>query len=432
MGLDLTAFDAVLKDDYRPVIISLLNKKTRLLDLFTKNTDVDQSDGRQKVYPIHTGRNEGVGSVSEGNNVPTAGNEETGQVKVPYKYTYGRIQLTAQTIKASKTSKGAFKSAMKLEMNNMVTNLAKLRNRQLWGHGVGILARVDGQQTTATTVNLKSPLGYTGTVNGCRFLRKNMWIAFITTGTLTSKTDSDIQCVKKVSSISSDGKTVTLTAATGVTLEDGDFVVLAPAGGDTTVQSSVNKEPMGLTGIVDDGTYLGTLHNIARATYDQYNSSVISLNGSFSIDALQRGYDLADEKAGGEISHLLAHHSVRREYLKQLQLIKRYTNEMAMKPDGGFKGGGISTDIEFSEKPMIAERMAPYGTIFGIDKSDCVRFVNCEGEWADDDGSVLGRVLNVDSYEGRFRIFENYHNDRPDKCFRIDGVTATVDVTPVE
>ena len=141
MGLDLTAFDAVLKDDYRPVIISLLNKKTRLLDLFTKNTDVDQSDGRQKVYPIHTGRNEGVGSVSEGNNVPTAGNEETGQVKVPYKYTYGRIQLTAQTIKASKTSKGAFKSAMKLEMNNMVTNLAKLRNRQLWGHGVGILAR---------------------------------------------------------------------------------------------------------------------------------------------------------------------------------------------------------------------------------------------------------------------------------------------------
>ena len=58
MPLDLAAYDAALKDDYRPVVISLLNKQTKLLDLFTKNDDTSlAADGRQVLYPIHTGRN---------------------------------------------------------------------------------------------------------------------------------------------------------------------------------------------------------------------------------------------------------------------------------------------------------------------------------------------------------------------------------------
>lgn len=430
MGLDLTAFNPVLKDDYRPIIISLLNQDAPVLGMFTKDADIDQSDGRQKVYPAHLERNQGVGSVSESGNLPIAGNQGTAQVQVPYRWTYGRIQLTAQTIKASKTNKGAFKRAMTLEMDNLINDMKRLRNRQLWGWGVGMLARVDGQQTTSTTITLKDPLGIPGSINGCRYIQKNMWIAFVRNATPTSATDADIQAVKKVSSVNADGTIVTLTAATGATLNDNDFVVLAPAGSDNTAECSVNKEPMGLLGLDDDGTYLTTLHNISRSTYEQYKSSVISLNGDFSLDVMQRAADLAAEKSGGRITNILSHYSVRREYEKKLVLIKRYVEKGAGSPDLGFEKQGDG--LEWSGETWKADRMAPYGMIFGIDKSPLVRFVNCEGEWADEDGTVLMRTSNKDIYEGRFRIFENFQNDRPDRSFRIDGVNATVDVTPVE
>ena len=432
MPLDLTAYDSMFKDFYGPKVISLINKKTKLQESFTKNGDSDMSDGRQVMYPIHTARNVGAGAVGENKILPVAGNQVTATVKIGYKYNYGRIQLTMQTIKASKTNKGAFKKSLEFEMKGLINDLARQRNRQLWGFGVGILARVNGEQTTSATINIKDPYGVDGTVGAGRLLQVDDVVVFVRSATPTTATDSDIvgsTTTSVVSSVDLTAGTVTFDAVTGATLNDDDMIILAP--GATTGESSLNREVMGLLGIVDDGTYVGTLFNIVRSTTTQYKSTVIAHNSDLTFRVLQRAEDAADEK-GGAINQWWSHHSVRAEYIAALVVGKRFVGDQNMKPDAGIAGAGLTKDVAFNEHPWKVDRMCPYGMIFGLDTSNNVRYVNQEGQWAEDDGSVLGRVLNKDVYEGRYRIFDNFHNERPDSCVRIDGVNATVDVIAAE
>lgn len=433
--LDLSAFDPVLKDFYGPALVSLINKDVKLLKLFTKDGDVSMAaDGRQVVYPVHVSRNTGAGAIGENKTLPAAGNQGYALLKASYRYNYGRLQLTAQTIKASKTNKGAFKQAMTAEMEGIKDDVARQRNRQLFGFGTGILCRVSGNQASGTTITVKDPYGVAGTVNPARLIQVGDYIAFVRNATPANATDSDIvgsSNIVTVSSISSDGTQITFSSATGATLNDNDMLILSPA--NTSGESSVNKEPMGLLGIVDDGTYLTTLHNISRTTYPQFKSFVLALNGDLTFDALQRGDDAADEKGGGGVTHLVSHHSVRRVYINQTIVNKRFVGDQNMKPDAGWAGAALKMDdVTFNEHPWLSERMCPYGTIFGISAPTNKRFVNCEGEWADDSGSSILFSTTKDIYEARFRIFDQFHNDRPDRCFRIDGVNASVDAVLAE
>lgn len=445
MALDLSALDAALKTFYGPELIKMINNKTKTLDLFTKNSDASlRVDGRNVVYPIHVGRNPAVGAVGENKTLPVAQNQVTTSVTVPFKYNYGRIQLSTQAIKQSMTSKGAFIKAMELETKNVVLDLARDRNRQLYGNGVGTLCLVSGSNAAGLTINIKSPGGVTypgGVSTGAgRLLLPNQWVAFVRSATPTSASDSDIVATATVrqitaTGISSDGTSVTFSATTGATLNDGDLIINAP--GATATECAVNRECMGLLGLVDDGTYLTTLFGVSRTTYPQYKSTVIGVNGNLSLDVIQRGIDLQDEK-GGDLSNtvFLCHHSVRREYLNLLQAPRRYTGDQVNSPDGGFKGGAIGNDskgeITYAEQPWKVERMAPLGMLFNVDKSFLSRYIVTEGEWADEDGAILNRILNVDAYEARYRVFDNFASDRPDTCVRWDGIASTYDYTPVE
>ena len=89
-------------------------------------------------------------------------------------------------------------------------------------------------------------------------------------------------------------------------------------------------------------------------------------------------------------------------------------------------------DITYGDVPWIVDKDCHVGMLFGIDKSYNTRYVETEGEWADDDGTILLRLLDVDAYEARYRIFENYANDRPAASFRLDGITATVVTVAIE
>jgi hypothetical protein len=184
MPLDLSAYDPVLKDFYGPKVPSLINSRVKTLKLFTENSDASLvSEGRQVTYPVHLSRNTGAGAVGENKTLPVAGNQGTAQLKASFKYNYGRIQLTTQTIKASKTNRGAFKKAMEFEMKGMVKDLSRQRNRQMFGWGVGIMARVSGQQASAATINIKDPMGVAGAINPGRYLQVGDVVVFIRNAT---------------------------------------------------------------------------------------------------------------------------------------------------------------------------------------------------------------------------------------------------------
>jgi hypothetical protein len=193
--------------------------------------------------------------------------------------------------------------------------------------------------------------------------------------------------------------------------------------------TSFNKEAMGLGGLVDDGTNVATLHNVNRTSYPIYASTVVASVGALSADVLQRGCDVADERGGGEISDLLMHQSVRRAYIALTDGERRYIGADLSSPDAGTRAAKQGR-MTFGGIPIMVDKYAPYGTIFGLDRSGLKRYEAIAGEWAQDDGNILkqigtGSTLR-DSYEAFYRKWFNLHNDFPARSFRLDGVTASL------
>lgn len=428
-----------LKEDYGPGLVEELNNASPTLKLFeSKDTDGLDVGGKYCAYPLHFSRNVGTGSAGENETLPVAGNQAYADVNAYYKYVYGRFSVSRPALKASIGKKAAFVNIMDQGMKGLVRDLSRDRNRMMWGFGSGVLARVNGQQTTSATLNIRDAGGAVyndsnGTPIGAgRYFLKGQRIIFIRPlTTLAAAANADIvssATVMTVSSISSDLNTLTLAAVTGITLNDGDYIVGAP--GNVATEASINKDPMGLLGIVDDGSFLTTLHNISRTTYPEFKGVVRTLNGDFDLDYLQRAEDLCHESGvltDDDDMVLISHFSVQREYKKQLMLVKRYVNDFSMNPDAGFK-----KKLSWNEHPWTVDRMAPYGMLFGISPKNNKRFNNGgEGGWVDDDGTTILRVADKDSFEARWAIYQNFINDTPNSCFRVEKINTSVDVAKV-
>src|SRR5262245_1916282 len=325
-GVDTSTFENVLKVVYGPGIAELIDTKTRALDMFQEGDGADWR-GKYVEYPVVVGRSEGAGWAVEGGQLPTAGAEKTTPQRINVKYMYGRITLSAQVLKAAEGNRASFASAMDREMKGVIKTMAAERGRAILHDGRGVLCLVNGT-ATSTTQTLDAPGGVTGATNGARFLRPGMIVATVnaTTGALVASTTA------KVVSVSSDGTQVTLD--TSVTWTDNNFVVKALTSSPSDVTNTgFQKEIMGLLGLIDDGTYVSTLHNVNRTLYPLFSSKVITSVGALSSDVLQRGIDVADEIGSGEISDLMMHHSVRRAYIAMTDADRRYQGADLSRPD---------------------------------------------------------------------------------------------------
>lgn len=418
-ALDTTTagFDAALKDVYQGPIRYQLNKETRLLDLFTKG-DVSQYEweGRQMVLSLQKGRNAGVKATAEGGLLPTAGHQSYANLKIPMAFIEGRIELTAQVMKASRSDKGSFARAMETEQKGLVNDIARQRNRMLAGFGQGTLATI-ASGTTSATQQLANPGGVSGTTNVTRFVKANTVVA------ITDVTGATVRGIFTVSSVSEPN--VTLSGS--VTTTTGDLVSLGATDG-TSNQSSFNLEPMGVLGIVDSTTYTSTIFTLDRsqAANAFFRSNILSNVGALSPDLLQRGIDNAEEVSGQVVNQFIAHPSVRREVLKLTDADRRYTMQYLMKPDAGTAAGGFKTDLTFNQIPIKIDKDFAYGTLVAVNTDHLFWVPETEGEWADEDGNILFRVQNKDNFEARYRLFENFFSDQGNAHLRLDGVTATV------
>jgi len=150
---------------------------------------------------------------------------------------------------------------------------------------------------------------------------------------------------------------------------------------------------------------------------------------------LQRGIDLADQRGDGDIDTLVMHHSVRRAYIAMTDDARRYISGDLSRPDAGTVAAKKGK-LTFGGIDIMEEKYAPYGTVFGLDSSTCSRYVEVAGEWMDEDGAVLARVGSgttaEDSFEAVYRVWQNFHIEKPNTCFRLDGVTATVVVAHID
>jgi len=140
---------------------------------------------------------------------------------------------------------------------------------------------------------------------------------------------------------------------------------------------------------------------------------------------VQQHFDIADQKGDGEIDAMACHHAVRRAYLTLLEADRRYTGSDLASPDGGTKAAKRGQYVTFAGKSMIEDKYAPYDMLFGVCKADMKRYVQIDGEWAEESGAILRQVTGKDTWTAFYRLWENYHCSRPNTNFRMSGITTS-------
>ena len=429
-GQTVSSFSAALKNVYLPGIREELNEKTNLLDLFTEG-DLTQYEwqGSALILALHSSRNySGVMYVAEGGALPTAGSQGIVNLTIPIAHLKGRIQLSYEVMRASRSDKGSFVRAMDLEQKGLVNDVARQRNRALAGFGSEILAVVT-VSTLGTVITVNNPGGVSGTTNPVRFIKPGMVLvqqaasggAVVSVGTVVSVSGSLVTMNAAVSSTATNVLTLGTTSlsATGAGSYGGNS---GSAGSDASDIAS-----QGVLGLVDNGTFVATIFGLSRTANAFFNSTVLTNVGTINTDILQRGVDNCEELSGQMIDKFVCHSSVRREISKLTEADRRYAADS--KPqnfDAGTLAGANKKDLTYNGWSFRTDKDFAYGYLAGINTSHMLWFPETKGEWAEDDGTILLRVANIDAYEARFRISENFGTDQANSHCLWSGITVNV------
>lgn len=429
MPQNLTNFDAMLKEFYpKDVVLDLVKQKAPFYFEFQKSKRVS-ADGRRVIQPIHSSRNVGVSALGEGGLLPTAGSQGYVDLTIPYRYVYGRVDISGPVMKQTRTSQGAFDDVMDQEIECAIKDGGRDLSRQIQGFGNGQLCVLTGTSASATQATANGQgVGDNDDIPS-RFLAANMIVAGITPSTAAW------EFVRTVSSVNAALTNVVFTAT--VTPAEANTIIVrqGSASGTALADTGYNREIMGLLGMVDDGTYVTSYFSLTRSSTSGLNSQRLDLAaGNLSLDIMHRAFHAVDQRGDGKIGMLLANQVTAREYYGLLQVMKRYVDARALSPDGGLKrrSDNQGYDIEFNQVPLREDRDVPMGILYGLDMDSFRRYSVTEGEWADDDGRILLRNSTTDSYEGRLRVlFGNAACLAPNRNFVISSIKLNTGIDTI-
>jgi hypothetical protein len=433
MGADTQALDGIYKEFYEDYVSEGVNNKNPLKDLF-KPQEIEYG-GREVVWNAHVGRNPGVMATGEGSALPAAGNQKSIQARATAKKIIGRVELTPEAIADSTKSEYAFVSARKDEMNRLIDDFARRNEHYLVGTGTGVLGLVNEVTPTGnTTLIMDSPGGIANTNFGNRFVQPGMVVALVNPATGALRASS----AKTVTACAASGANITISAAPS-NGADNDYVVQAANESVTDIlDTSFQQAPMGIMGLIDDGTYVTNYFGIDRTLYPNYAAYVKASTGAFSTDVIQQSADVVDQKLNGKTTRMLMEHSTRRLLIQATDADRRYIGAQLMRPDSGtaaMKQG----DLTLGEIPVTVIRDFPLDVIMGLDEEgmDAVQYVSEKGKWVDEDGSILTRQGSGSSATHKFEAwyYQRFQNvvRNPGLCWRNDGITGqTVIVTRAE
>lgn len=429
-SVDTQSIDAILKESYEDYIAEGVNNKNPLSDLF-KDEQLPYG-GREKVWDAHVGRNPGVMATGERSAIPAAGGQKHINARATAKKIIGRCEFTPEALADSMRSEDAFVSARKDEMNRLIDDFAHREEHYLVGDGRGVLCLVDdASPTTGTTLSLDAPGGITNDNFGNRFIQPGMVIALVNPATGQLRASSAVT----VTACAANGASVTISAAPTNGADDDYVVQAASTSTADIVDTSFNAAPMGIMGLVDDGTYVNNYFGIDRSIYVNFASYVKAATGPFSVDVIQQSADVVDQKLNGKTNLMIMHHTTRRLYIQATDADRRYMGATALRPDAG-TAAIQQGDLTLGEVPIKTIRDFALDAIIGLDTEnmDAVRYVSESGKWVDEDGSILVRQGFGSTAVHQFEAWYYRRYQRvvrmPGVCWRNDAITGgTVVVT---
>lgn len=433
VGADSTAIFGLYKDVFEEGVAEGVNNANPLSDIF-KPEKVDYKGGKGHTFTAHVGRNPSPMFVAEDGAFAGAGAQRHVNGNVQVRKMMARIRLTQESMDDSVSSEAAWKSAKKDEMTRIIDDIAKREEFSLSCDGRGILAAV-AAGSSGTTFNVKNPGNIANASFGNRFIQPGMYLAAI------NPADGSIRSlIVKVVSTNDSGADITTDTAFSV-WQTNDYIVQAANASVTDVlDTSYEHAYWGLPALIDDGTNRANYYEVQRSLVPLYKSYVVSSAGALATDAMQRTSDVLYQKLNGNVTRLLMHPSVRREFLKLTEADRRYAalaNSLDRTNPGTKSFGDPAGDSEMGTVPVTPIRTLGLDQVYFLDEKRMAgkQYVAEPGRFVDEDGSILVRDGVGDNARHAFEAWwfarkQNFLGN-PAVCARWDGVTGqTLVVVP--
>lgn len=383
-ALNMAAAQEALKLFYLPGLREQLNNANPVLAVLERDTE--SVLGGEIVMALRYGRQGGVGNRADDGTLPTPRSRQTKQAKWQTKNIFAHIQISDKTVKASRSSAGAFANLLEAELADAMTDAKDSLSRQVFGDGTGKLATFADHETATTTL----------TVDNTQYFAVGQFIDIVDSSGNVKYSGLEIL------NVDDDAKTITISGS-GVATANTDFAVIS---------GNYNQE---LTGFGAVFTKDNVLYGIDRSLHKWFNPTVIPVNGNISEVVIQKAIDEAERRAGGNINFLVASYGVRRAYQNLLTSIKRIINVMELK--GGFKA------IEYNGIPFTVDKYCPAGTLYGLDLDTWRLYHMGDWDWLDDDGAILSRVPDKPVWAATLARYCDLGCSKPAGNFVMTGIT---------
>ena len=393
----IAALDPVLKDLYGPTVIDQLNTEIavfQLLDVTSENLV-----GRDIILGLHTSRSGGVGARDEGDNLPTASAQSYQKAIFNLKYLYGRGQVTGPAIVRTRDQIGSMVSALRDEMTRIRDDLLLDTARQTYG---------DGSATVATTavntgVNVLVLQSDEPIRKGYLYINQVVDIG-------TAANPVSVANAVTITDVNLSGPSITISGS-AVTTAAGNIVSIA---GSRRTADGSSKELDGLQELISATTTVGNI-NPATAGFSFWKSMIDS-SGTLSLDNLRKNTNQV-RIAGGQVGLMLTSFGVQRQVYNLFQSQIRFTGEDVTKLRGGFQS------LSFDGYPLVADRLAPFGKLFMLDKRFIKLYAAMDWQFLDQDGHTLKWVIGKDAYEFALARYANFGVSRRNTHLLMTGIS---------
>lgn len=404
-------FDSItnaLKIAYPPKVVEpMVNAETPFRTKLRKMVGARVTEGIVK-FGANFNPPQNQGNLIDGGALPAPKDRTQDQFQLTPTVFAAAFQIGWVTKAAANSAKSAFNSGeLQRRTEETIEDLAKYIESSYTGtHGTGRRARVESDGASSTFV--------ASLPEGTTLLRENQYISVRTTD--GGNTVRDSVDLRFISAINHATRTVTYSGA-DQTLVAGDHVhpVVEAAQSFTT-----NPFPNGLRGLVDDATFLTTIHGLSRVTYPKLKSNVLSNGGSLrnlTEQLLIRACHENRARSGkrvtdcwtspGQFEKYVEFVAPDRRYMTPKESIQGmktgYENLVHVTPQGAF-----NLNLSFDIVPR---------EVFMLNWDTFFHYVARELDWVDEGGGSLRLAPNNTSYKASFLSYlssiENIGCDMP-------------------
>lgn len=385
MPATLATVSAITKEIYEGSLRDQIESEAITLRRIEKTSQgTTQVGGKYVTFPIHVGRNQGLGARNEMELLPTPGQQKTTAARVGLKYLYAGAQLTGQTIKLVNKDYNSFISALDMELTRLKDDIAVDQNRQVYGTGRGTIGTVvSGTGGAENNVFV---------VDSAKYFQEQMVVDVYTSASAL------VVAGRTVLSVNEDTNTIVVSGAS-ITAAAGQFFVRT---------GNLNREWTGLQAIVAD---TGTLYNVDPTVHSIWKSRVDSNGGTPRAVSEGLFTTMADNirrKGGAGTTAIFTTLGVRRQYADLLTQQRQYVNTTEFK--GGF--GGIAFTTDKGDIPIVVDEMAPKGTAWFLNEKHLKLYRESDWGFMDFDGNKWEKVPGYDAYQTMMEQYSELGTDR--------------------